>query len=129
MDQEILNDFETFDEKPNGVLIVDKASNLMHVNKNDKIFVAREFIKKIVCDQENMTIFVDYYAVTDNSLITSIKIVKTIIDNKIKYIKREGKTRIIPMNEYFKIINDDKCILDRNSIKDIEEEQIIKVKK
>jgi len=129
MDQEILNDFETFDEKPNGVLIVDKASNLMHVNKNDKIFVAREFIKKIVCDQENMTIFVDYYAVTDNSLITSIKIVKTISDNKIKYIKREGKTRIIPMNEYFKIINDDKCILDRNSIKDIEEEQIIKVKK
>lgn len=129
MDQEILKSFKTFDENPDGVLIVDKTSNLMYIKKNDKIFIAREFIKKIVCDQENMTIFVDYYAVTDNSLITSVKILKTISDNKIKYIKREGKTKIIPMNEYFKIINDDKCILDRNSIKDIEEEQIIRIKK
>ena len=129
MDQEILKSFETFDENPDGVLIVDKTSNLMYIKKNDKVFIAREFIKKIICDQENMTIFVDYYAVTDNSLITSIKIVKTISDNNIKYIKREGKTKIIPMNEYFKIINNDKYILDKKLIKDIEEEQIIKVKK
>lgn len=129
MDQEILKSFETFDENPDGVLIVDKTSNLMYIKKNDKVFIAREFIKKIICDQENMTIFVDYYSVKDNSLITSIKIVKIISDNRIKYIKREGKTKIIPMNEYFKIINNDKYILDKKLIKDIEEEQIIKVKK
>lgn len=129
MDQEILKSFETFDENPDGVLIVDKTSNLMYIKKNDKVFIAREFIKKIICDQENMTIFVDYYSVKDNSLITSIKIVKIISDNRIKYIKREGKTKIIPINEYFKIINNDKYILDKKLIKDIEEEQIIKVKK
>lgn len=66
MNDLILRNYETFDEIPEGYLMVKENSNLMYVRIGNSAFIAREFINSIKVSNEFAKYIVSYYEVRKN---------------------------------------------------------------
>ena len=123
MQDKILRSYESFEEIPLGILVIDKNSNVNYIfNKKTKYAcVAREFISdtEIVNIGKNQLIkeTKKYYNVINNKLILTKEQFLTFDLDVIS--SSEEDYIIIPLNEILNIKGNDKYYLDRNDINNI----------
>ena len=123
MQDKILRSYESFEEIPLGILVIDKNSNVNYIfNKKTKnACVAREFISdtEIVNIGKNQLIkeTKKYYNVINNKLILTKEQFLTFDLDVIS--SSEEDYIIIPLNEILNIKGNDKYYLDRNDINNI----------
>lgn len=104
MDARILKDFETFEEFPDGVLKIDKNTNLVYIQKGTETFVAREYLKKMSGDNSNLEYELKYKDVIDNKVRLTAEIKKQNEKTIINYPKEPFKVYgIIHLNEILNV--------------------------
>jgi len=117
MEEKNLRDFESFNEFPNGILKVEKNSNLVYIEKNNNNFVARELIESANSDGLKATYLISYYDVINNKYILTLEFTKT-LDDKFSFvdIKNNSNKQIIPLCKILKLRNDSSSCLDLEDI-------------
>ena len=115
MEENILKDFETFDEFPNKYMLIDKNSSYYYVKLNDEGFIAKRNIKKISFDGKNVEVLLSYYNVIDGSLILNTKKTHT----EFEVLKEFFGAYVLSLNKLFTITDNEKYYLNKNDIKEI----------
>ena len=102
MKDQILRNFETFEEIPNGLLLVNEKSNLMYVRIGKKVFVAREFVETITGDRTSVIYTTSYYSVENNKNILTLNVQKHFVSGKSDCLNNDKNVEVIPLS---KILN------------------------
>lgn len=104
MEEKVLMDFESFAEFPNGILKVEKNSNLVYIKKDNDNFVARELIKSVDSDGLKATYLISYYDITNNKYILTLEFVKA-LDDKFSFVNLDSNynIQIIPLSKILKL--------------------------
>lgn len=98
MEAIVLKNYETFDEIPNGLLLVKENSNLMHVRIENSSFIAREFIDSIEFESEYINYIISYFNVENNENILTLTIKKSVRDNSVEMLEQSKNIEVIPLN-------------------------------
>lgn len=97
MEEKILNSEESFYEFPNGILEINKKSNLVYINMQGNIYIAKEVIKSITHNLNNINYVINYYDIKNNEKILKLNIEKSLDSGKIGYISNNKDLEIIPL--------------------------------
>ena len=108
MEENVLKDFETFEEFPDKYLKVSKDSNYYYIKKDNIACIARRNIDLISSNGIDTTVFLSYYSVLDGHLVS-----KTRITNKTRIL--DG-ANIISLSEIFNIDNNDSYKLTKEDV-------------
>lgn len=103
MEEQILRNFETFEEIPEGLLELKEGSNLIYIRYDREVYVAREFFDSVISDNLNVIYTVSYLDVRDNKNILTLLIKKSLVDNSIEFLNKREDINIIPLNEVLSI--------------------------
>lgn len=122
MEEIVLLDFETFEEIPHGLLLVNEKTNIMYIKIKNEVFIAREFLDSVLGDNTKISYVVNYYDVRDNKNILTLNIIKN-IDDDINILGENSNIQIIPLNDILNVKNNSETYLTLSDI-----EQIIKFK-
>lgn len=101
MGEIVLRNYETFEEIPNALLEVKESSNLMYVRIGRLVFIAREFVDKVISDNDIIKYKVSYYNVKNNENILTVNIKR--VDSKIELIEKRDDVNIIPLKDILNI--------------------------
>ena len=115
----ILRNYETFDEIPEGNMMVKEKSNLMYVRVGNSAFIAREFINSIESDASNIKYIVSYCNVKDNKVVLILKLEKDILNNSVKFSNKRSDIDILPLSSILNIKGTDVtfiCLEDIDNI-------------
>ena len=115
----ILRNYETFDEIPEGNMMVKEKSNLMYVRVGNSAFIAREFINSIESDESNIKYIVSYCNVKDNKVVLSLKLEKDILNNSVKFCNKRSDIEILPLSSILNIKGTDVTFICLEDIDDI----------
>lgn len=127
MEAIVLKNYETFDEFPNGLLVVKENSNLMYVRVGRRTFIAREFINCIEFESGYIKCIVSYFNVKNNENILTIDTKKSIREKSVEILSQLKNIDIIPLNSVLNIKQNKVTYLglqDINNIVDFKEEFI-----
>ena len=111
MEKFILGSYDTFEEIPEGNLLVKENSNLRYVRIGRNTFIAREFIDSVIADNNNSTYILSYYNVKNNEKLLTLEIQKSIVDDKIIMTNKRADVNVIPLSEILNIKNSHVAIL------------------
>lgn len=103
MDSLILRTYETFDEIPEANLLVNQNSNLMYVRIGRNVFIAREFIDKIIFDNSSVIYTINYLNVKQKEIVLTLEIKKDIHNGNNIITNKRADMEIIPLNEILQI--------------------------
>ena len=117
MNEKILSDFETFEEFPNGILLVKKNTNLMYIIKGKELFITREFVDSVSNRNDSIIHCLSYYDVTNNEKILSIKLIKSLVDSKKYCLSQNLDIRIMPLSMILDLKEESKSYLNINDVK------------
>jgi hypothetical protein len=117
MNDLILRNYETFDEIPEGYLMVKENSNLMYVRIGNSAFIAREFINSIKVSNEFAKYIVSYYEVRKNEKILTLEIDSSLSNYELKKINKREDVDIIPLSKVLNIVGNDVSFV---SLEDVE---------
>lgn len=120
MTEKILTDYETFEEFPNGKLLVNKNSNLIYIKLQDRTYITREFVNEIIIDGENAEYRIEYYNVQNNEKVFTLNVIKQISNNSIKYINNRN-IYLVPLSQILNIKGNSIIYLDFDDINRITE--------
>ena len=116
MEDQILKNYESFDEKMDAILLVGNNSNLMYIKKGEDIFIAHEFINSVITDNSNIIYTTTYYNVKDNKKILELKIVKTLAGGIVTYSNEDSKVQILPLSKLLNIKGNSKYYLTEQDV-------------
>lgn len=97
MEEKILNSEESFYEFPNGILEINKKSNLVYINMQGNIYIAKEVTKSITHNLNNINYVINYYDIKNNENVLKLNIEKSLDSGKIGYISNNKDLEIIPL--------------------------------
>ena len=117
MEEVILRNYETFEEIPNALLEVKESSNLMYVRIGRFAFVAREFVDKVISENDTIKYKVSYYNVKNNENILTVNIKK--VESEIELIEKRKDINIIPLKNILNIKNNRVIYLTKQDVDDI----------
>lgn len=115
----ILRNYETFDEIPEGNMMVKEKSNLMYVRVGNSAFIAREFINSIESDASNIKYIVSYCNVKDNKVVLILKLEKDILNNSVKFCNKRSDIDILPLSSILNIKGTDVTFICLDDIDNI----------
>lgn len=118
MEEMILLDFETFEEIPNGLLLVNEKTNLMYIKIDNDVFVAREFLDSVSGDNTKISYVVSYRDVQNNKNVLTLNVTKNIDDN-INILEENPNLQIIPLNIILNIKGDSETYLNLEDVKQL----------
>ena len=112
MEENVLKDFETFNEFPEKYLKVNKSSNYYLVSKNGKKFVAKKMLDSVtfleVLGSQKILTVRSYYDINNGELILSTKSISNVEGINEEFLEMEEKVEI---NSLSSILN-----IDENGI-------------
>lgn len=103
MEEKNLKNFETFEEMPDSLLLVNETSNLLYVRYGKDAFITREFFDNIIIDNYNVICTVSYYNVINNNKIFTLTIKKSLMHNAPEISDIGEDITIIPLNELLNV--------------------------
>ena len=117
MSENLLMAFQTYEEFPEGILEVEKNSNIFIVIKDDEKFIVRQNIDQVSFEEENgkynIISKLSFYDVIDDSLICCVNNING--NEKIK----NNSFSIQHLSEYLGLKEDQKVCLGLNDIKEL----------
>ena len=119
MGEMILKDFETFEEIPDGVLLIKEGTNLSYVTNKEETFVAREFIESVENDDVKTKYTIGYYDVINNKNRLTIKIVKDNNSGKVICLYNEDNIKVITLDKMLNIKGNSVAYFDIDDVKDL----------
>ena len=96
MERKVLNSEESFYEFPDGILEINKKSNLVYINMQGNVYIAKEVIKSITHNLNSVNYVINYYDIKNNEKILKLNIEKSLDSGKIGYISNNKDLEIIP---------------------------------
>ena len=112
MEENVLKDFETFNEFPEKYLKVNKSSNYYLVSKNGKKFVAKKMLDSVtfleVLGSQKILTVRSYYDINSGELVLSTKGISNVEGINEEFLEMEEKVEI---NSLSSILN-----IDENGI-------------
>ena len=120
MEERILKCYDTFEEFPDGILVIKENTNVMYIQKGRDAYIAREFLNSATGDELQSEFIVDYKDVITGKTVLTSHIIKTEEDTKINYLTTQIKVYdIIPLdkilningNKISELTLDDICVL------------------
>ena len=127
MKEIILGSYDTFDEIPEGLLLVKENSNLMYIRIGSDVFIAREFIDTVLADNTNYSFILSYYNVKNNEKILTLEVKKDIEKDTTLMTSIKSNTNIIRLSKVLNIKNNKVIMLsleDINNLIDFKEQYI-----
>lgn len=127
MNELLLRSYETFDEIPEGKLLVTQNSNLMYVRIGRFAFIAREFVDSVMNEDTNAICKISYLNVKDQKKLLELEIVKNFNTNENQVLNKRADVQIIPLSIMLNIKGNGVAILTQNdvdSLLDFKEEYI-----
>lgn len=107
IEENILKEFETFDEFPNKKIMVNSNSNYYYINKNDKNFVTQkniDWISNIEVDGVHKSLIKSsYYNVIDGSLVCQVQFISDINKKNKKFVESGENIKIILLSDILNI--------------------------
>ena len=97
MERKVLNSEESFYEFPDGILEINKKSNLVYINMQGNVYIAKEVIKSITHNLNSVNYVINYYDIKNNEKILKLNIEKSLDSGKIGYISNNKDLEIIPL--------------------------------
>lgn len=113
----MLRNYETFEEIPDGLLEVKETSNLMYVRIDRLVFIAREFVDKVISDNDSIKYKVSYYNVKDNENILTVNIKR--VDAKIELSEKRDDIDIVPLKNILNIKQNNVIYLTKQDVDSI----------
>lgn len=117
MEKIVLRNYETFEEIPDALLEVKPSCNLMYVRIGRLVFIAREFVDKVISDNDSIKYKVSYYNVKNNENILTISIKK--VDNEIELNEKREDVDIIPLQNILNIKQNNVVYLTEQDIENL----------
>lgn len=123
MEENVLKDFETFNEFPEKYLKVNKSSNCYLVNKNGKKFITKKILDsvtvlEILGSQKILTVR-SYYDINNGELILNTKSISNVDGTNEEFLEKEENVEIDSLSN---ILN-----IDENGIYYLLKEDIDKI--
>ena len=104
MEEKILSSYDTFEEFPDGILVVKENTNAMYIQKGRENFVAREFLKYASGDEKESEFVIDYKDVITGKTVLTSHIIRTDESTKINYVNEKDRIYdIIPLDKIFSV--------------------------
>ena len=107
MEENVLKDFETFDEFPNKYLKVNKNSNSYLINKNGKKYVARKKLDSVtfleVLGNQKILTIKSYYDITNEEIILYTKSISDSDGINEEFIEKEDNIEIYSLSSILNI--------------------------
>ena len=97
MERKVLNFEESFYEFPDGILEINKKSNLVYINMQGNVYIAKEVIKSITHNLNSVNYVINYYDIKNNEKILKLNIEKSLDSGKIGYVSNNKDLEIIPL--------------------------------
>ena len=97
MERKVLSAEESFYEFPDGILEINKKSNLVYINMQGNVYVAKEVIKSVEHNLDNVNYIINYYDIKNNEKLLKLNIEKSLDSGKIDYISNNKDLEIIPL--------------------------------
>ena len=97
MERKVLSAEESFYEFPDGILEINKKSNLVYINMQGIVYVAKEVIKSVEHNLDNVNYIINYYDIKNNEKLLKLNIEKSLDSGKIDYISNNKDLEIIPL--------------------------------
>ena len=119
MSEQILKDYETFEELPNNYLLINDKSNVFYLINEDKTFIVREQLKKCVLNKEKRTVEIEknYLNVINGDVVANISKV-CFLDNNDQSIELGNiKIYIETLQNILNIKGNNKCLLTFDDVK------------
>jgi len=107
MEENVLKDFETFNEFPDKYLKVNKSSNCYLVNKNGKKFITKKIldsvtILEILGSQKILTVR-SYYDINNGELILNTKSISNVDGINEEFLEKEENVEIDSLSNILNI--------------------------
>ena len=112
MEENVLKDFETFEEFPEYYICISEKSNCFYIKKDDKNFVAWRCVDLISYDGKSTEVVLEYNSIIDGSTV----LVETIIESKEGIKRNNGGATIKRLSDILHITGNKKSYLDKNDI-------------
>ena len=103
MEAKILKSEESFYEFPDGILEITKKSNLVYINMQDNVYIAKEVIKSVLHHEDKIDYIINYYDVKNNEKILKLSIEKSLDSAKLGCISNHKDLKIIPLTNILNI--------------------------
>ena len=107
MEENVLKDFETFNEFPNKYLKVNKNSNSYLINKNGKKYVARKKLDSVtfleVLGNQKILTIKSYYDITNEEIILYTKSISDSDGINEEFIEKEDNIEIYSLSSILNI--------------------------
>lgn len=107
MEENVLKDFETFNEFPDKYLKVDKSSNYYLVNKNGEKFVAKKMLESVtileILGSQKILTVKSYYDINNGELIASTKSISDSNGTSEEFLEKEENVEIDSLNSILNI--------------------------
>ena len=107
MEENVLKDFETFNEFPEKYLKVNKSSNCYLVNKNGKKFITKKILDsvtvlEILGSQKILTVR-SYYDINNGELVFHTRVISNLDGSDKEFIDVEKYIEITPLSSVLNI--------------------------
>ena len=107
MEENVLKDFETFNEFPEKYLKVNKSSNCYLVNKNGKKFITKKILDsvtvlEILGSQKILTVR-SYYDINNGELILNTKSISNVDGTNEEFLEKEENVEIDSLSNILNI--------------------------
>ena len=117
MEERILKCYDTFEEFPDGILVIKENTNVMYIQKGRDAYIAREFLTRACGDEKESEFIIDYKDVITGKTVLTSHIIRTDKTMKINYINEQTIVRDIrPLNEIFNVKGENVYLLSYDDI-------------
>lgn len=116
MEKLTLRNYETFNEIPDGNLLVTENSNLMYIRMGCHVFIAREFIDSVMSDISYTTYVVSYLNVKNNENILTLEVKKSHSNDEVEISNNSGDIDIIPLGKVLNIKGNSETLISLEDI-------------
>ena len=123
MEENVLKDFETFNEFPNKYIKVNKSSNYYLVNKNGEKFVTKEMLDSItlfeVLGNEKILTVKNYYDINNGNLILNTQSISSVDGNNEEFLENKDKIEIYSLGLILNVGENGVYCLEKDDIEAI----------
>lgn len=132
MEENVLKDFETFDEFPDKYLKVNKSSNYYLINKNGKKFVAKKKLHVVsleVFSKQKIVCVSKYYDINNEQLIMQTKSISNLDGTNEEHFEIKDVISITALNSVLDLDENAVCYLLKEDVDGLIKESQPKVYK
>ena len=132
MEENVLKDFETFDEFPNKYLKVNESSNYYLINKKGKKFVAKKKLHVVTIEvfrKQKIVCVSKYYDINNEQLVMQTKSISNLDGTNEEHFEIKDVISITSLSSVLDLDKNGVCYLLKEDVDDLIKEEQPKVYK